>query len=365
MPPTATISELLDRHGGFLLDAFGVLIDGSGVLPGAVELIRELDRRGLPFAIVSNDASRSGLTYERKFAGLGMAVPADRFVTSGTLLPDFFRERGLEGARTCVLGTEDSREFVRAGGGVPVEVAAGMEIDAVAVCDDDGTPFLEGIERAASAVVRAVHAGRRPVLVAPNPDLIYPKSDGELGLTAGAMAVMIELAVGRKLPHAGLAFDRLGKPAPLLFTTAHRAPRHDRRPARDRHRGRQRRRHRLRTRRRCFALAHRINHCAHLPARYHPPVIQRFCFVKLLDDEVGTRREFAQMLRAQLESAGCDVVVGVPADDSAARWDISIVITAASIDAWNTIARAPVMIGMFDDLSVRAAVVKAWTFEAA
>jgi HAD superfamily hydrolase (TIGR01450 family) len=222
MPPTATISELLDRHGGFLLDAFGVLIDGSGVLPGAVELIRELDRRGLPFAIVSNDASRSGLTYERKFAGLGMAVPADRFVTSGTLLPDFFRERGLEGARTCVLGTEDSREFVRAGGGVPVEVAAGMEIDAVAVCDDDGTPFLEGIERAASAVVRAVHAGRRPVLVAPNPDLIYPKSDGELGLTAGAMAVMIELAVGRKLPHAGLAFDRLGKPAPLLFTTAAR-----------------------------------------------------------------------------------------------------------------------------------------------
>jgi hypothetical protein len=42
----------------------------------------------------------------------------------------------------------------------------------------------------------------------------------------------------------------------------------------------------------------------------------------------------------------------------------SIVITAASIDAWNTLARQPAMIGVFDELSVRAAVVKAWTFEA-
>lgn len=94
-------------------------------------------------------------------------------------------------------------------------------------------------------------------------------------------------------------------------------------------------------------------------------MIQRFCFVKLLDEEVGTRLELAQMLRAQLESAGADVVVGLPADDSASRWDISIVITAASLDAWNALARQPAMTGVFDELSVRAAVVKAWTFEAA
>ena len=94
-------------------------------------------------------------------------------------------------------------------------------------------------------------------------------------------------------------------------------------------------------------------------------MIQRFCFVKLLDAEVDTRAELAAMLRAQLESAGADVVVGLPADDSAARWDMSIVITAASLAAWNALARQPAMIGVFDELSVRAAVVKAWTFEAA
>ncbi len=93
-------------------------------------------------------------------------------------------------------------------------------------------------------------------------------------------------------------------------------------------------------------------------------MIQRFCFVKLLDDEVGTRAELAELLRARLLSAGADAVVGLPADASAARWDLSIVITAASVDAWNALAMQPAMTGVFDELSARAEVVKAWTFEA-
>ena len=39
-------------------------------------------------------------------------------------------------------------------------------------------------------------------------------------------------------------------------------------------------------------------------------------------------------------------------------------ITAASLDAWNALSQQPAMIGVFDDLAARAAVVKAWTFEA-
>ncbi len=91
-------------------------------------------------------------------------------------------------------------------------------------------------------------------------------------------------------------------------------------------------------------------------------MIQRFCFVKLLDEEVGTRRELAEMIRAQLVSAGADVVVGIPADDSAAKWDMSIVISAASLQAWSALAMQPAMTGVFDELAGRAKVVKAWTF---
>lgn len=220
MPSTTTIAALLDRYDGVLIDAFGVLIDGSGALPGAAALIGELVRRGKPYAIVSNDASRSRATFAKRFASSGLAVGPEHFVTSGTLLPAFFRDH--PGARTLVLGTDDSCAFVEEGGGAVLELRDGLELDAVAVCDDGGTPFLDGMEIAISAIVRAVRAGRRPLLVCPNPDLVYPKSAGEYGLTAGAMAVLIETALDRLLPSSTLRFARLGKPQPHLMLGASR-----------------------------------------------------------------------------------------------------------------------------------------------
>lgn len=219
-PSPTTIAALLERYDGLLLDAYGVLVDAGGALPGTAPLFAELARRGTPYAIVTNDASRLPATYARRFAAAGIAVDPARVVTAGSLLPGYFRARGLAGARTCVLGTEDSFAYVREGGGVPVELAPGMELDVLAVCDDAGTPFLGGIELALSAVVRAVEAGRRPHLVLPNPDLVYPKGGGELGFTAGAMALLIEAALARRFREAAPAFDRLGKPAPDLFREA-------------------------------------------------------------------------------------------------------------------------------------------------
>jgi hypothetical protein len=93
-------------------------------------------------------------------------------------------------------------------------------------------------------------------------------------------------------------------------------------------------------------------------------VIQRFCFVKLRDDEVAIRGDIAAVLTAELREAGADAVVGLPADASAARWDLSIVITAASLAAWHALTQAPVMTAVLDQLARRAAVVKAWTFAA-
>ncbi|HET9620469.1 MAG TPA: HAD-IA family hydrolase [Kofleriaceae bacterium] len=221
-PTQITVAALLERYDGVLLDAYGVLVDARGLLPGAAALLAELTRRGTPFRIVTNDASRAPATYATRFAGYGVTLDPACFVTSGSLLPAYFRARGLAGARTLVLGTDDSRAYVRDGGGVPVEPAPGMAIDALAVCDDHGVPFLDGIEIAFSAVVRAVHAGRPPALVLPNPDLVYPKGMGEFGFTAGAMALLIEAALARRFPAAGLVFDKLGKPAPHLFAEAQR-----------------------------------------------------------------------------------------------------------------------------------------------
>jgi HAD superfamily hydrolase (TIGR01450 family) len=221
-PAAIAIRDLLDRYDGILLDVYGVLTDARGALPGARELIAELGRRGMPYAIVTNDASRSQATYVRRFAGFGLEIAADRIVTSGSLLPAYLRERGLTGARCLVLGTDDSRAYARAGGGELVELAPGVEIDALIVCDDDGFDFLPSVELALSAAVRAIEAGRDLALVLPNPDLVYPKAAGELGLTAGAIALLVETVLARRFPARPPVFARLGKPEPYLFEQAAR-----------------------------------------------------------------------------------------------------------------------------------------------
>jgi len=91
-------------------------------------------------------------------------------------------------------------------------------------------------------------------------------------------------------------------------------------------------------------------------------VIQRFCFVKLEDAEAPQRAAIAAELRAELAEAGADATVGLPADDSAARWDLAITITAASYDAWRALALTAPVLAIFEKLAKRAHVVKAWTF---
>lgn len=91
-------------------------------------------------------------------------------------------------------------------------------------------------------------------------------------------------------------------------------------------------------------------------------MIQRFCFVKLLDDEAPRRVELAARIRAALAEAGGDAVVGIPADASAARWDLALVITEGTLASWHALAARPAVVAVLADLTARAAVVKAWTF---
>ena len=93
-------------------------------------------------------------------------------------------------------------------------------------------------------------------------------------------------------------------------------------------------------------------------------MIQRFCFAKLHDGEAAGRGALADKMAAELRDAGADAVVGLPADASAIRWDLAIVITAASLEAWHALAQRPAIAAVFDELAARATVVKAWTFEA-
>ncbi len=92
-------------------------------------------------------------------------------------------------------------------------------------------------------------------------------------------------------------------------------------------------------------------------------MIQRFVFVKLLDAHAESRASLALRLRALFQEAGAEALVGLPADESAVKWDLSIVVTAASLEAWHALSRLPAIEAIFTEVRAQAKVEKAWSFE--
>lgn len=218
--PEIRIGDALDCYDVLLLDAYGVLVHSAGALPGAAALLGALAQSRTRALILTNDASRLPGTIAQRFHGFGLPVSPAQVITSGDLLQDHFARHGLGGARCCVLGTEDSREYVRQAGGRIVP--AGESFGALVVCDDDGYPFLDTVNAALTTLFRLFDRGDAPHLLLPNPDLIFPMGDGGFGITSGSIAVVFEAALQLRYPGRDLRFVRLGKPYPAMFAEAER-----------------------------------------------------------------------------------------------------------------------------------------------
>ena len=75
-------------------------------------------------------------------------------------------------------------------------------------------------------------------------------------------------------------------------------------------------------------------------------MIERYTFVKLQDKHLGERAEIAQQMQwtATALPGVLDAQVGLPADDSAARWDLSMRIRCEDLATWQTVAASEVFV---------------------
>ncbi len=114
--PLTDLAALRGRYDGFLLDAYGVLLDGERALPGAAALLDDLERDGCPWLVVTNAASRLPETLSRGFTAVGLKIPPERILTSGALLADACVAGDLQGVRALVIGPEGSRCYAERAG---------------------------------------------------------------------------------------------------------------------------------------------------------------------------------------------------------------------------------------------------------
>lgn len=219
-PKTITAAELIDRYDALLLDALGVLVDGSGPLPGAVEFIEALNAQGKTYFVLTNSASQLPETKAAAFRAKGLPIADGRIIASGMLLAPYFRDHGLAGSRTVVLGPADAVSFVEQAGGEPLAPESAEDAEVVVIADQKGFPLLEGLDNTLGIILRRLDRGEPLHLLLCNPDIIYPKGEASYGFTAGALAKMFEGILAERYPEREVRFTPLGKPHHPIFEEA-------------------------------------------------------------------------------------------------------------------------------------------------
>lgn len=104
------VIERLRAARGFLFDLDGTLVlgdkhnKGLQVLPGAVEILRLLQGRGVAFAVLTNGTVSTPSSYATKLAAAGLEVPVTHIMTPASVAAEYFVRQGMK--RVLVLGVE-------------------------------------------------------------------------------------------------------------------------------------------------------------------------------------------------------------------------------------------------------------------
>ncbi len=216
MPHSAPSHETLRAglHGirGLLLDLDGVLILRGAPLAGAAEAIRELDRRGFPFIVVTNTSLYSRTKLAAWAASQGMSIPAERFQTALSASAAVVNER-YAGRRVYVIASDDARsefngcaaEVLDAAGAEAAE-RSGAPVAAVVLGDSPDQLTKPNLDRA----FRLVRNGADLIGMHRNPWWLTPEGPT---LDAGTFLVGLEWATKRRAL-------LVGKPAPAFFRAA-------------------------------------------------------------------------------------------------------------------------------------------------
>ena len=188
-----------------LLDGYGVLTAGAGALPGALETVAALKRRGKPVIVLSNDASAEKRDIAAGYKRREFPFAEEDFVASQDLLASAMAELA-QVRRWGVIAPADW----------PVEcLGASCEILDADLARHDGILFLAAgtwNDAAQLALENTLRTRPRPLVIA-NPDVAAPDEAGRLSAPPGYFGHRIAESLG-------IAPRFIGKPFPEIFEAA-------------------------------------------------------------------------------------------------------------------------------------------------
>ncbi|GAB3906047.1 HAD-IIA family hydrolase [Mucilaginibacter boryungensis] len=205
---------IVDQYDIIFLDAFGVIKNYKGLVPGIENTFAYLESQNKEYYIVTNDASRSPFQLAESYHKKGLtAITQDRIISSGMLAKEYLDLKVPEGI-VAYLGTPDSAHYIESSGlhTLPVSELDDVninEVSALVFLDDEGFDWFNDLNKC----VNLLRKRNIPAIVA-NTDRAYPLNLHDVSIAIGGLANMVESIVGKK-------FIRFGKPDSQMFMFAY------------------------------------------------------------------------------------------------------------------------------------------------
>jgi HAD superfamily hydrolase (TIGR01450 family) len=206
--------DIIDKYHIIFFDAFGVLKNYHGLVPGIENTFEYLKEQNKEYYIVTNDASRSPVQLATSYHKMGLhAITPDRIISSGMLTKEYLYLKVFDGI-VAYLGTENSAHYIESLGlhPMPVSEVDSSNIDkvnALLFLDDEGFDWATGL----NTTVNLLRKRTIPAIVA-NTDDAYPVTIHDVSIAIGGLANMIESIVEKN-------FIRFGKPDSQMFMFAY------------------------------------------------------------------------------------------------------------------------------------------------
>ncbi len=205
---------VIDNYKVVFFDAYGVLKNYKGLIPGVENTFRYLKETQKEFYILTNDASRKPQQLADSYHSLGIKdVFINNIISSGMLAMDYLKQK-VKGGKVVFLGTDDSAYYIETLGleAVPIselDLNNLNDIQALAFLDDEGFDWKDDLNK----TINLLRRKNIPVIVA-NTDGTYPVSKKEIAIAMGGLSRMIEAIVGKQ-------FVGFGKPDSQMFIFAY------------------------------------------------------------------------------------------------------------------------------------------------
>jgi len=206
--PRADLRSALAGVRAFVLDADGVLMYRGAPLPGTVEAMTTLKKRGIPYRVVTNFSLTHRTTLAAQFSkATGLPAEPELIITAASAAADYTR-RHHPGGRLLVLSSPDAlREWDGQELVSPADADGGeAPVDAVVIGDAGDALSFANLDIA----FRQLRAGAAFIAMHRNPWWVTPKGPT---LDSGALVIGLEAALGRKAVVCG-------KPSPVVFREA-------------------------------------------------------------------------------------------------------------------------------------------------